>query len=109
MITNKTITLYHYNGDEWEISYVGAASVFERTKAEQASRVQNSYKGFINGYPAVVRIPVSSDISVNPGDRVVKGVCKDKTPTKDDVLYVKIVTDNRRGSKYMQHWRLDCE
>lgn len=109
MITNKTITLYHYNGDEWEISYVGAASVFERTNAEQASRVQNSYKGFVEGCSAIVRIPVLDEIKVEVGDRIVTKASSEAKPPKDNVMHIKAVTDNRRGSKHMQHWRLDCE
>ena len=102
MTANSSVTLYHYDGEIWH-RYFSAANVFMRTEGERD-------KGITADGSAFIRIPTDDFINIKPGDRAVIGLCEDEIPPKsNNMLEILSVTDNRRGSINMRHWKLVCK
>lgn len=103
MLTNSSVTLYHYDGSAWTRRYYDKANVYlEDTGTGE--------KGTVSAKNTVIRIPTDDNIGIKPRDRVVIGECMAESPPKgNDTLSVSIAVDNRRGSRNMHHWKLVCE
>ena len=104
MTFNQTVTLYHLNDDDtYEARTYENASVHRRCAAAVGPG------GFIYDNVAVVRILGDFSLAADIGDYVFVGKSQNAAPDKEKCLVVLGVTDNRRGSSYMRHWRLDCK
>jgi len=102
MTTNGCVTIYAYDEESGEYtSAVYPASVFRRTNDGENSGIRREGE-------CTVRIPTSDAVTVTLGDLVYIGI-GEREPDKDKCLTVVGITDNRRGSANMRHWRLEAK
>ena len=103
MLTNADITIYHkrYNPetrlDEWQAAQYPGVNWYGRLNTA------DSY---------IVRIPTTELIEVCNDDVVVKGLVNDVVASPSSLkayrhFVVTSVSDNRRGTQSMQHWRIE--
>lgn len=114
MLTNAYCTIYHrvYNTvthlDKWERRQYRGVNWY----AKQAATVGEN--GLMAADTLIVRIPASESDTVPAavGDIIVRGLPDtDITQPKELGTYehytITAVRDNRRGSLFMQHWRIE--
>jgi hypothetical protein len=114
MLTNADCTIYHrvYDTvtrlDKWERTQYHGVNWY----AKQAATVGES--GLMAADTLTVRIPASESDTVPAavGDIIVRGLPDtDITQPKELGTYehytITAVRDNRRGSLFMQHWRIE--
>lgn len=114
MLTNADCTIYHkvYDKatrlDRWERTQYCSVNWY----AKQAATVGEN--GLMAADTLTVRIPVTTSNSAPAavGDIIVRGLLdKDITQPKELGTYehytITAVRDNRRGSYFMQHWRIE--
>ncbi len=102
MVINGAITLFHYDesAEEYKYAFSLPASVLLRRSGEA------DIDGITGNNSAVIRIFTSEQLEMLPGDYVMVGICSELD--KENALQISSVTDNRRGSPRVQHWRIDC-
>lgn len=102
MITNKDITIYHFEeeNDEYAPVWQGRANVCLKR------RITSGKSGFSSSDTAVIRIATRATLKIENGDYVFVGK-KHKKIDKEKCLAVTGVSDNRRGG--LPHWRVECE
>ena len=104
MRTNKNVTIWHF-GD----LATPVRRIFKNVYVDTACKIDKNgikQKGFFDAKSATVRIPVSDDIGVLPGDYLFIGECSEELPNSEDALKIVEVKDNRRGGQ--KHWRIVC-
>ena len=112
MLTNADITIYHkrYNPetrlDEWQAAQSPGVNWYGR----QSVTVGDSGLNTADSY--IVRIPTTELIEVCNDDVVVKGLVNDVVASPSSLkayrhFVVTSVSDNRRGTQSMQHWRIE--
>ena len=103
MITQKSITLFHYDEEkeEYKRQFFKKASVYYEHKS---AATQN---GFVHANTITVRIPTTSEIIIKEGDYVYIGEMHylNREASKKVVAF----SDNRRGTYPVRHWRISCE
>lgn len=114
MVKNADITLYHK-----EYSPEARTNVWQHTQYIGASwhgkRAVSTSKGGLTATSAYsVRIFTDTALKVAPDDIIVSVLCDEDDP-KDackrcsESCTVTGVSDNRRGSAHLRHWRLEGE
>lgn len=115
MLTNASCTIYHktYNPqtrhDDWVPTQYPACSWYGKRG------VSTLASGLTAASVYLVRIPTQEEIPVDTGDVVVHGLVEDivtgPAPLFDkyEAFTAQAVRDNRRGSSWMQHWRIEGE
>lgn len=101
---NGSVTIYHYdaeNGKYTPAQYPNA-SIYHGTRTAP----QNG--GFISAGYCKIRIPTCEIIDISTDDYVFLGLT-DEPIDKGLCLKVTSFGDNRRGSKRMHHWRIECD
>ena len=104
MKTDKVVTIWHF-GD----SKIPVRRVFKNVYLDAVKRIDKNgikQKGFFDGGAATVRIFVTEEIGVLPGDYLFTGESFDAFPENEDCLKIIEVKDNRRGCQ--KHWRIVC-
>ncbi len=114
MLTNADCTIYHkvYDRaahlDRWERTQYRGVNWY----ANQAATVGES--GLMAADTLTVRIPVSESDTVPAavGDIIVRGlldadITQPKELDQHEHYTITAVRDNRRGSIFMQHWRIE--
>ena len=113
MLTNVDITIYHQTYDEetrlhqWKGTQYPGVNWY----GEQAIAVRDG--GLDSASTFVVRIPAEQEVLVASGDMVVKGLLDitingpSDIPENDIRFMVTAVSDNRRGSTQMRHWKIE--
>ena len=105
MITNQSVTIYHY--DDTEQKY--RRYYFENANVHYDRSIRID-KGTTAVAELKIRIPTEEDIKVFTGDKLIIGCCPSLKPPKGNESHIVThVIDNRRGSRNMRHWRLICE
>lgn len=112
MLVNADITIYHksYNPetrlDEWRAAQYPGVNWHGR----QAAIVGDSGLNTADSY--IVRIPTTEHIGAENDDIVVKGLVNDVITGPSALnayphFVVTSISDNRRGSEQMRHWRIE--
>ena len=107
MITYGAVTVYHQAYDPhgrmdcWShASYPAVAIQRDTQVAVQQGRMESA--------DAVrIRIPATGRLEIVPGDKVTTGLTEADAPPPD-ALTVTGVSDNRKGSRRMWHWKVNC-
>ena len=112
-LANADIALFHKAGydpaakkDIWEsTAYLGC-----HWHARVAAPLSD--KGRTDAGGCTVRIFTASEVAAVPGDVVVRGLTSLETPREAQdagllCFTVQAVTDDRRGTPRMQHWKLE--
>lgn len=113
MVKNADITIYRRTFDKATRIDVWNHEQYESVSfhGHQAAAVGNNGLSTADVY--TVRIYTDDDIGVNVGDIVVKGLIDvnitgaSELTSKYGCFVVTSVSDNRRGSANMHHWRLE--
>lgn len=102
MITNKKITIYHFDEekDGYAPVWQGKAHVYLKRQ------IASSKSGIEPSNTATIRIPIKAELKIENGDYVYVGKGH-REFEKEKCLAVTGVSDNRRGG--LPHWRVDCE
>lgn len=115
MVTNANATIYHkvYNSetrlDEWHRQYIKGVNWFEKRAVSVGENGLNSADELI------VRIPIASfdgELDCAPGDYILRGIFSDNVKGASDLIklgahLVTAVRDNRIGSPFVQHWKIE--
>ena len=100
---NGSITIYHYNEatESYTLTQHTAASIYHgiKTVAQDGNLIS---RGFCR-----IRIPTSKHIDISTDDYIYLGLTE-KELDKSKCIKVTAFGDNRRGSKPMHHWRIEC-
>ena len=112
MTTNADITIYHQVKDEKTRDWKWEPPVQYRVNWHGRQAVSIGDNGLNAADVFTVRIPGNSDVSVSVGDFVIKGLHNDADPvavarSAAGAFKVTSVTDNRRGSPAVRHWKLE--
>lgn len=107
MITYGAVTVYHQGYDphsrmeRWShASYPTVAIQRDTQVAVQQGRMESA--------DAVrIRIPATERLEIAPGDKVTVGLAEAEAPPSG-ALTVTGVSDNRKGSRHMWHWKVIC-
>lgn len=101
MITNGSITVYHYDEDSgnYELTVYPKASIYS------GKRITVRGSGFVNDSFLRIRVPTDKEILISTDDYVYVGVT-DAPIDKAACLKVMGYGDNRRG--ILPHWRIEC-
>lgn len=101
MITNGSITIYHY--DEEGGTYT--PYIYRDASIYSGVRVAVKNSGFVNDSFLRIRIATENDILIGTDDYVYIG--ETEAPV-DKSVCMKVVAygDNRRGA--LPHWRIEC-
>ncbi len=93
MITNGSVTLYHYDeaDSKWERTLFSGVSIYRRNGATASG---GSFKP--DNY-CVIRIPYKKAISVSVGDYIYTGNTPSKEPSFGVCLKVTSFSENLRG------------
>lgn len=100
---NGSITLYHY--DENSGSYTSMQ--YPSVSIYHGSKTVTQDGNLISQGFCRIRIPTAERIDVSTNDYVYLGIT-DAELDKSICLKVMAFGDNRRGSKHMHHWRIEC-
>lgn len=100
---NGSVTIYHYDeeSESYTLAQYPEASIYHTTKT--ATQDGN----FISQGFCKIRIPTVKQIDISTNDYIYLGIT-DKELDKSKCLKVAAFGDNRRGSKQMHHWRIEC-
>ena len=101
MITNGSITVYHYNPDDgtYNLRVYKSASIYK------GKRITVRGSGFVDDSFLRIRIPTTEEIPISTDDYVFNGKT-DAPIDKNSCLKVMGFGDNRRGC--LPHWRIEC-
>ena len=102
MLTNKVITIYHFNeqNDAYAPVWQGKAHVYLKRG------ISGSKSGIEPANTTVCRIATTGTLTAENGDYILIG--KGGTEfDREKCLMITAISDNRRGS--LPHWRLECE
>lgn len=114
MITNADMTLYHAGYDPATRDDCYTRRYFDRVSLQEDVKVTVLDNGLKSANVIQIRIPISDDIKIANGDKVVIGQCDEPEPPQDtkdspyDVYTVIGYADNRKGSAFMWHWKVVC-
>ncbi len=103
-MTDKVVTIWHFGDLD-----VPARKVFKNVSMDTTRRIEKNgikQKGFFDVTDVTVRIFVTKEIGVLPGDYLYIGECLEEMPPIENALKVIEVKDNRRGGQ--KHWRVVC-
>ena len=104
LVANKNVTIWHFGDCDNPVR-----KVFKNVHLDAVKKLEKNgikQKGFFDGTCATVRIPVSEEINVLPGDYLYIGECYDELLPMEGALKIIEVKDNRRGCQ--KHWRIVC-
>jgi len=103
-MTNKVVTIWHFGDDA-----IPVRKVYKNVLLDSVKRIEKNgikQKGFFDGTTATVRIFVTENIDVLPGDYLFIGESLDAVPENENCIKIIEVKDNRRGGQ--KHWRIVC-
>lgn len=108
MLTNGSVTVYHYNeasGGYTPKQYKNV-SVYFKCGSECGGSGYRGSGGFRDSNVCKIRIPTSKEIDISCDDYIYLGLSGGKID-KSKCRKVFAFADNRRGS--LKHWRIDCK
>lgn len=93
MISNGSVTLYHYDeaNSKWERTLLSGVSIYRRNGA------LSSKGSFAPDNYCVIRVPSQKDISLSIGDYIYTGNTPSQEPLFGVCLKVTAVSQNLRG------------
>ena len=105
MLFGKDVTIYHLeaDGETYTVNTYQNASVHRRCAAVCGG------KGLQYDNTATVRIPGDFALLADIGDYIFTGENAPDMPDKTKCLAILGITDNRRGSPAMHHWRIEAK
>lgn len=111
---NADITLYHKEYDKAARMDVWTANVYHNVHWHGKRAATVADNGLKAGSTYTVRIFGAAAVLAAPGDVIVRGdtaalTLQQAKDTGAEHIKVLSVTDNRRGSLAVQHWRLEGE
>ena len=102
MISNGSVTLYHYDeaASVWERTLFSGVSIYCRhgSSASKGSFSPDNY--------CVIRIPYQKDISISVGDYIYTGADSSKEPSLGGCFKITSVSKNLRGLS--PHTKIIC-
>lgn len=100
MIRNSAVTMYHETEEGWQRMF------FCRVSLHCQNGIRTGEPGQASKNAVTLRIFTQQDCSIAPGDKVIPGYCESLLPPTENAYTVLEVTDNRRGSGRMQHYKV---
>lgn len=100
---NGTVTIYHYD----EASEAYAATQYPKASIYHGTKTVAQDGNLISQGFCKIRIPTSERIDISTDDYIYLGLT-DAPLDKSQCLKVIAFGDNRRGSKMLHHWRIEC-
>lgn len=109
MITNGAVTLYHAQTDSVSRQEVFRREVFPACSIYQTVSVEkrHSQNGPWRERKTIIRIPMTGEISLAVGDRIVLNNCEQEIPPRESLMVCGF-SDHRRGSRAVWHWKVIC-
>ena len=107
MLTNAAITLYHKQYDPAMRLDAWTRTVYANVNWYAKNAVATDGSGLEDASSVIVRIPTTHALAVAPGDQFLYGITNAAVPPKSACCLVVSVTDNRRGSAAMQHFKIE--
>ncbi len=102
-----TVTLYSRGQDGNNV--IWDKRVFKKTRVTERRRSNTniSVKGVVPNSEVIMRIMTRDFIPLKTGDRIYLGAADAALPPKD-CLTVREVSDCRRKSRFLKHWKVVC-
>lgn len=114
MVWNQTITLFHKEVIPEQRKEVWSSCVFQGVSAVRVQRSSPFGSGMEPDNQLIVRIPASLSLTIGAGDRIVLGEAEISGPISESAEFQKAflvlsVSDNRRGSGELWHYKVVCQ